>query len=1072
MLSCASLYKFGGFRYRPQVAQPHHPSPGLGQPKEVRQVLQGHISPVPVVQAKLAGVQAVDPCEEEADRVADQVVNTQAFPGGPCPGAVCPDTAAGDRDGGAQAADFRAHSELPGVGSTRSAAMAAPAGLVPVHSPAAAHQIRALRQGRPLSDAERDYFETRMGQDFSQVRLHTENAAADAARSIDARAFTHGSHIAFAHGEYGRNGSGRHLLAHELAHVIQQARSRQVPAVQRQPMNRCSAREPENCPTYEQWLLAFRTLPTFISREGSLLPGSPQAHFEVLGGGPASREATVPTASRPPTPTGRRLLGERFIDHPTDDWVQHNLPENLRRTAYQLPADCADILVILRHVYLSAHRRRETYGGWGVGDIQGRAAQGRIRGVIREAYSGNLERVVNPYSDSRGNPIRDFARLEGLLHPGDQLVWDHHRNGLDRPRTGGHSQTIMDIQRDASGGIDQLRLLQGNQPIGESLVRGIVEELNQERQRAGQRPLSARQVARMRRREGPLRSAAGRRIEVSTMRRNRMVDVELPRRRGSARQPVRVWSWNDPDHTILEAAGPPRATSRPAMRRVAGARARRISDWFRALSGAGLIRLHGIFEAALHEVRSIIDGGQAVSAADAGTLGTSAGSRLWHFAREAVSRFAGFGRSRGDLRRGDLGDRVHFDRLHRIRAMIRALGGIEPPGYQGNPQAAGNVRTTFAVIDRDFNRSARGGDDIRLNRRVPRGGELVKLLVTGFDPFHAAFVRTSPASVRPPPRPGEWNPSGAAVMAMDGTTVNLDGRNRAAVEGLVMPVSAGQFDEGIVEEVVRRAGSALDGVITVSVDPNLASSAPVTIEQFAVGVRDPGSIQPHRMFPIERPRVPGLVAVPGGGPAILETGVDVGAIAQATAGRTRRGLPTVQQPTIDRGLALRFAGLGDARRAVAALGLGQSVASALVVISDERALRDIMRSMSRITTPQGVSPDISFSVSGQRFRAAVVRGPGGSFLSNEIAYRAQRELGGPSGRATSFHVHTPGGGLIPQETGTREERRNRTRALGAARGVLNLLIETLRRMLRALGRQILSRRAQSRQSGQHSGGGP
>jgi hypothetical protein len=180
----------------------------------------------------------------------------------------------------------------------------------------------------------------------------------------------------------------------------------------------------------------------------------------------------------------------------------------------------------------------------------------------------------------------------------------------------------------------------------------------------------------------------------------------------------------------------------------------------------------------------------------------------------------------------------------------------------------------------------------------------------------------------------------------------------------------------------------------------------------------------------------------------------------------------VQQPTIDRGLALRFAGLGDARRAVAALGLGQSVTSALVVISDERALRDIMRTMSRITTPQGMSPDISFSVSGQRFRAAVVRGPGGSFLSNEIAYRAQRELGGPSGRATSFHVHTPGGALIPQETGTREERRTRTRALGAARGVLILLIETLRRMVRALGRQILSRRAQSRQSGQHSGGGP
>ncbi len=1071
MLSFASFYKFGRFRFRPGVARPHHGGPESGQPDEVREVLQGHSSPESGVRAKLVRGQEADPWEREADGIADRVVSMGRAPQGPCAGPECAVPAYGGGDFGSRDSGLGALNDASTTESTRSRDGALP-GEMPAHAPAAASQIRALRQGRPLSEAEMDYFEPRFAEDFSRVRLHTGGAAAEAARSMGARAFTRGSHIAFGPGEYGSHDSGRHLLAHELAHVIQQGRSRRAPAVQHQPQAACSTREPENCPTFEQWLLAFRNLPTFPSREGSLLPGAARASFEVLGEGPASRETTAPAASRPPAPVGRPLLGERFIDHPTDEWVRQNLPANLRQTAYQLPADCADILVILRHVYLAAHRRTETYGRWVIGDIEGGAAQARVGGVIREAFSGNLERVVSPYSDAQGSPIRDFARLERLLHPGDQLVWDHHGNGLDRPRTGGHSQTVMDICRDASGGIDRMRLLQGNQPISGRQVQGIVDELNQERQAAGQRPLSAARVAELRSRGGPLRSAPGRRIEVSTMERDEMVDVDLPRPRGSARQPVRVWTWDDPDHTILEAAGPPRAASRPAMRRMGGVRARRISDWIRTLAGASLARLHGVLEAALHEVRSVIDGGQTVSTTDASTLGTSAGSRLWHFARAAVSRLAGFGRRGGDLEGGDLGDRVHFDRLHRLRAMIRALGGIEPPAYQGNPQAAANVRSTFEVIDRDFNRSARGGEDIGLQRRVPRGGELVRLMVTGFDPFHAGFVPSSPGAVRPPPRPGEWNPSGAAAMAMDGTTVTLDGRDRAAVEGVVMPVSAAQFDEGIVEDMARRAGPDLDGVITVSVDPNLASTDPVSIEQFAVGVRDPGSIQPHRMFPVERPRLAGLTAVPGGGPAILETGVDLEDIARGTAGRTRRSLPVVRQPTVDRGVTFRFGSLAEARSAAAALGLGQTVVSPLLEISDETALREIVRTMQRIGTARGVTADIRFSASGRQFRATVVRGPGGSFLSNEIAYRVQRELGGAAGGAPSFHVHTPPGAPIPEDTSTRAARRTRTGALGAARNLLNTLIETLRRMVRALGRQILARRAQSGQSGRQSGGGP
>lgn len=84
--------------------------------------------------------------------------------------------------------------------------------------------IEAARgHGRPLHDA----FSSRLGsasaESFRDVRVHTDDAAAALARAVSARAFTVGSDIFFAHGEYepGSRG-GNELIAHELAHVVQQ----------------------------------------------------------------------------------------------------------------------------------------------------------------------------------------------------------------------------------------------------------------------------------------------------------------------------------------------------------------------------------------------------------------------------------------------------------------------------------------------------------------------------------------------------------------------------------------------------------------------------------------------------------------------------------------------------------------------------------------------------------------------------------------------------------------------------------------------------------------------------------
>ncbi|MBS1614765.1 MAG: DUF4157 domain-containing protein [Bacteroidetes bacterium] len=67
------------------------------------------------------------------------------------------------------------------------------------------------------------FFSQTIGRDFSDVKIHTGSEANKAAHSVQARAYTLGNHIVFAEGEYSPGSTeGKHLLAHELAHVAQQ----------------------------------------------------------------------------------------------------------------------------------------------------------------------------------------------------------------------------------------------------------------------------------------------------------------------------------------------------------------------------------------------------------------------------------------------------------------------------------------------------------------------------------------------------------------------------------------------------------------------------------------------------------------------------------------------------------------------------------------------------------------------------------------------------------------------------------------------------------------------------------
>ena len=87
--------------------------------------------------------------------------------------------------------------------------------------------------GQPLDDATRHLMSSHFGHHFGNVRIHADARAAESARAVQAHAYTVGNHIAFDAGRFAPTTSpGQKLLAHELAHVVQQS-SGASPSVQR-----------------------------------------------------------------------------------------------------------------------------------------------------------------------------------------------------------------------------------------------------------------------------------------------------------------------------------------------------------------------------------------------------------------------------------------------------------------------------------------------------------------------------------------------------------------------------------------------------------------------------------------------------------------------------------------------------------------------------------------------------------------------------------------------------------------------------------------------------------------------
>lgn len=151
------------------------------------------------LQAKLKIEETKDRYEQEADRVAEQVMRM-------------PNAKNSDSNEYLQAKPF-----VQRQGSnTQSNA---------TEIPSIVHDVLRT-SGQPLDQVARDFMESRFGYDFSGVRIHTDAKAAESAQAVNAKAYTVGNNVVFGKGNYSiGNSEGKALLAHELTHVVQQGRT-------------------------------------------------------------------------------------------------------------------------------------------------------------------------------------------------------------------------------------------------------------------------------------------------------------------------------------------------------------------------------------------------------------------------------------------------------------------------------------------------------------------------------------------------------------------------------------------------------------------------------------------------------------------------------------------------------------------------------------------------------------------------------------------------------------------------------------------------------------------------------
>jgi hypothetical protein len=170
------------------------------------------------IQPKLKVSQPGDVYEQEADRVAEYVMRMSVPPD-----SIAPRTTAKEEeiDRKCSACEIKKEedekmtiSRKPSTASSQETT-----------NDEVTNEISNIRSGpsSALDSSVKEFMESRFGYDFSNVRIHTGEAAAKSASSINASAYSVGNDLVFGPGQYApETGQGRTLLAHELTHMVQQ----------------------------------------------------------------------------------------------------------------------------------------------------------------------------------------------------------------------------------------------------------------------------------------------------------------------------------------------------------------------------------------------------------------------------------------------------------------------------------------------------------------------------------------------------------------------------------------------------------------------------------------------------------------------------------------------------------------------------------------------------------------------------------------------------------------------------------------------------------------------------------
>jgi len=236
----------------------------------------------------------------------------------------------------------------------------------PASPSSAASYISSIQgKGQPMPESTQSFYESRMGGDFSNVKIHTDKEAAESAKDLQAEAYAYGNHIVFNEGKYQpESAEGKKLLAHELAHVMQADPEK----ISRQPssgsgwttlvkdgLDFYNAGKPDDC---EKNLIDALKLightNVNVARDGKKNPSllKPGLNLDI---------ENTDTAGNAGYLYGTTFTGEMPMDQPNPDFA-----EIIGRHAFVSAYDQYTIMVIEHEKTHTTHHKRalETYKKW------------------------------------------------------------------------------------------------------------------------------------------------------------------------------------------------------------------------------------------------------------------------------------------------------------------------------------------------------------------------------------------------------------------------------------------------------------------------------------------------------------------------------------------------------------------------------------------------------------------------------------------------------------------------------------------------------------------------------------